>query len=202
MPRPALTPEQRQATRRAIRQAAADLYANNGAKDISVRAIAERAGVSVGTIYAYFGNLTELMQSLWKQPAKRLLADLEEVTLNIESPLEKLRAILQTYATFAQDQRAVYRGAFLYVRPEDHKKPEPVALSDDRLFNLIQTTISSGQAQGLFIEGDPTKLTQTLWSAVHGAIALPINIDRLAFDTSQQMVQDMIKIMLAWLEKN
>jgi hypothetical protein len=98
--------------------------------------------------------------------------------------------------------RAVYRGAFLYVRPEVHPKPEPVALSDDRLFNLNQSTISSGQEQGLFIEGDPTKLAQTLWSAVHGAIALPINIDRLAFDTSPQLVQDMIKIMFGWLEKN
>lgn len=200
MPRPALTPEQRQKTRRLIQQAAADLFASNGAKDISVRAIADSAGVSVGTIYAHFTNLTELMQSLWKQPAKRLISDLEAVAQSIEHPQQRLRALLETYAKFADEQHAVYRGAFLYVRPESHKQPEPVALSDDRLFSMLQSTISAGQAQGIFINGDASQLTQTLWSAIHGAIALPINIDRLALDKSSARVQDMIELMLSWLE--
>ena len=60
MPRPALTEEQRRETRRQIRQAASDMYAENGLSDISARAIAKRAGVSVGTIYSHFANLTDL----------------------------------------------------------------------------------------------------------------------------------------------
>ena len=202
MPRPALTPEQRKKTRRLIQQAAADLYASNGSKDISVRAIAERAEVSVGTIYAYFDNLTELMQSLWKQPAKRLLAELEAIAQAVEEPKQRLRSMLETYANFAVEQRPVYRGAFLYVRPEGHDKPEPVALNEDRLFRLLQSTIATGQADGVFIAGDPNHLAQTLWAAVHGAIALPMNIDRLALDRSPERVQDMIDLMLQWLERN
>ena len=39
MPRPALTEEQRRETRRKIRRAAAELYAENGLADISARAV-------------------------------------------------------------------------------------------------------------------------------------------------------------------
>lgn len=200
MPRPALTSEQRRATRHLIQRAAADLYAKDGGKGVSVRSIADSAGVSVGTIYANFANLTELMQSLWKQPAKRLFSDLEKITNALDNPKEKLLAILQTYMRFAVEQRAVYRGAFLHVRPAEHAQPKQVQPVEDRFFSLIASAIEAGQQEGLFRNGDTNMLTQLVWSAVHGAIALPINIDRLALDTSEKVVQDMIDLMLEWLE--
>ncbi len=201
MPRPVLTSEQRRATRRLIQKAAADLYAKDGGKGVSVRSIADSAGVSVGTIYANFANLTELMQSLWKQPAQRLFTELAQAVDKIDDPLEKLKVLLQTYANFATEQRAVYRGAFLYVRPESGEQPKAVALKDDRFFSLLRQAIIEGQADKIFITGDPDQLAQTLWSAVHGAIALPINIDRLAFDTSEKPVHFMIEAMLSWLQQ-
>ena len=76
MPRPALTEEQRRESRRRIREAASALYATSGLGDISARAIAKEAGVSVGTIYSHFGSLAELMQSLWRQPARKLVQQL------------------------------------------------------------------------------------------------------------------------------
>lgn len=200
MPRPVLTSEQRRATRHLIRKAAADLYAKDGSKRVSVRSIAERAGVSVGTIYANFANLTELMQSLWKEPAKRLFTDLEKITDALDNPKEKLVAILQNYMRFAVEHHAVYRGAFLHVRPAEHAQPEPVQPAEDRFFSLIATAIEAGQQEGLFRKGDTSMLTQLVWSAIHGAIALPINIDRLALDTSEKVVQEMLDLMLEWLE--
>lgn len=201
MPRPVLTSEQRRATRHLIQRAAADLYAKDGGKGVSVRSIADSAGVSVGTIYANFANLTELMQSLWKQPAQRLFTELEESAKGIDDPLKRLEVLLQTYANFATEQRAVYRGAFLYVRPEAGEQPKAVALQDDRFFSLLRQAIVEGQKAKTIIAGDPDQLAQALWSAVHGAIALPINIDRLAFDTSDQPVQFMIEAMLSWLQQ-
>lgn len=77
MPRPALTDEQRKLTRRAIREVAVELYAESGFTDISARKVAERAGIRVGSLYKYFKNLTELMQSLWKMSVIRLVSELE-----------------------------------------------------------------------------------------------------------------------------
>ena len=78
MPRPALTEEQRRATRRRIRRAASELYAEAGLSRISARAVAERAGVSVGTLYTHFDNLTDLMRSLWRAPVARLYEEMRD----------------------------------------------------------------------------------------------------------------------------
>ena len=200
MPRPALTEEQRQQIRRNIRQAAADLYAENGMANISARQIAQAAGVSVGTLYGYFSNLTELMQSLWKQPVSRLIRDFEAQLAAIEDPYQRLRTFMTSYVEFATGQRQLYRGAFMYVRPESHDKPTPVPLKDDRFFALLHGAVSDAQAQGLIRSGDTQALAQTIWAGLHGAISLPLNLDRLALDPPEVAASRMIDTLLEWLQ--
>lgn len=199
MPRPALTDEQRKQTRHSIRSAAARLYAQDGLAQISARAIAREAGVSVGTLYTHFDNLTTLMQSLWKQPVKRLLGEMESRLANVDDPIERLRAILDTYITFANEQRAVYRGAFMYVRPQALDQPSPVALEDDQFFGMLIDSISEAQLRGQARNGDPAALAQLIWSGVHGAIALPLNVDRLALAPPEESTGPMIEALLEWL---
>lgn len=199
MPRPALTDEQRRQTRSNIRSAAARLYAKNGLDRISARSVAQEAGVSVGTLYTHFDSLTALMQSLWKQPVKRLISDLETQLQEIDKPMDRLRRILEAYAAFASDHRAVYRGAFMFVRPETQEKPNPVALTDDRFFAMLTSAIENAQQRGEARTGAPAHLAQTLWSGVHGAIALPLNVDRLALAPPEASTQPMIDALLEWL---
>ncbi len=200
MPRPALTEEQRRETRRRIREAAARLYAEDGMRNISARQIAQTAGVSVGTIYSYFNNLTELMQSLWKRPVSNLIRDFELALSELDNPIDRVRSFLETYTNFAITQRNLYRGAFMYVRPESHDKLDPVALDDDRFFSLLCNSVRDAQDQGLIRNGEPQALAQILWAGLHGAIALPMNLDRLALDPSEDAAKRMIETLLEWLQ--
>lgn len=201
MPRPALTDEQRRKTRQKIRQAAAALYADEGLRDISARSIAEKAGVSVGTLYSYFANLTELMQSLWKEPVSRLIRSMEAQLEEIDDPAEKLRVMLRGYIGFAVEQRNVYRGAFMYVRPASHEQPIPVSLDDDRFFSLFRRVVEEAQDAGVVRDGDVNVIAQVLWSGLHGALSLPQNIDRLALDPPEVAVEPMLEALLEWVEK-
>ena len=200
MPRPALTDEQRREVRRKIRRAAAELYAKNGLAAISARMIAQEAGVSVGTLYSYFANLTELMQSLWKEPVIKLLDELETALTDVNEPIDKLRMLLESYAKFATEQRSVYRGAFLYVRPESHDQPKQVERDSDRLFCLFRNSLVEAQQKAQIRDGDPNTMTQTLLSGMHGAIALPLNLDRVAYDPPEVASQHMIDALLEWLK--
>ncbi len=200
MARPALTDEQRRETRRKIREAAAELFSSNGVSNVSVRAIAERAGVSTGTIYSYFDNLTELLQSLWKEPLVRLLDELGEIVEKTPEPTRRLRRLLEAYAKFATGNHSVYRGAFLYIRPESHDAPVPRDLSQDRLFSMLRDTVADGQKAGTFRKGNPARIAQTLWAGLHGAVALPTNIDRLAIDPPDRLLRHMIDMQMEWIE--
>ena len=200
MPRPALTDEQRRAIRRNIREAAAKLHAEKGLSNVSARAVAELAGVSVGTVYSHFGSLSELLQSLWRQPARKLVQHLSQLAQDISDPVEQLQALLRAYVQFSVDQPEVFRSAFLFVRPESVPPPKQIALNKDRFFQLFATAIASGQATGRFRQGEASELAQLTLSAVHGALAMPINMHRLALREGTSTAEQAIDAQLQWLQ--
>ena len=199
MARPALTEEQRREIRHKIRTAAASLHNAHGTRNISARAIAEAAGVSVGTIYSHFGNLTELLQSLWIQPARNLIESMREVAHTTADPELRLRRLIEAYVQFAEDNWSVYKGAFMFVRPDEQPAPPRLELEKDQLFTMLKQAITDGQEQGVFRQGDVNAITQTLWSGVHGALALPTNFHRLALNDATSRVDQMIELLFDWL---
>ena len=199
MARPALTEEQRREIRRRIREAAAALYATEGLAEISARAIAKEAGVSVGTIYSHFANLAELMQSLWRQPVRQLVRDLAETAAGEGTALQRLRRLMQIYVDFAFTERAVYRGAFLFVRPDAHDKPETVPINQAGIAAPFIQVIREAQGEGSVRGGDAVALAQMVWAGLHGALALPQNVDRVAYQAPETMASDMADLLMAWL---
>ena len=112
MARQQATAEQRAEVRERIRTAAAAVYRAEGLGRVSARAIAQEAGVSVGTLYSYFENLQDLMQSLWMEPVERFEQRLRSIALAHEEPLERIESLLRAYVAFALRPRALYRSAF------------------------------------------------------------------------------------------
>ena len=200
MPRPALTDEQRQHSRRNIRRAAAELYAAKGLSGISVRAVAQLAGVSTGTVYSHFGSLSELMQSLWRRPAAKLLENMVQIAEDKVDPTERLRSLLRAYVDFSEEHSQIFRSAFLFVRPPHLDAPKRFPLAKDRFFCLFANAISQGQQAEQFRQGDPLSHTQLVLAAVHGALALPVNLHRLALQDGPSAAMLAIDAQLQWLQ--
>ena len=178
MGRPAATPEQRRAQRSKIRRAAAELTAEDGIGAISVRAIAKRAGISTGAVYSHFTNLSELMQSLWQEPVARAGAELSERANAEPVAFERIRVVLEFYAAFALDRPDFLRGAMLYVRPGTAPLGEAAQAEDLHFYAALLAAIEAAQADGTVRNGDPVLLAQTTWATLHGALALPVNLER------------------------
>lgn len=197
MARKPATAEQRQAVRRHIQKAAASVYSEQGASAVSVRAIAQRAEVSVGTLYAYFGSLQGLMQSLWMEPLETINARLTELAASIAEPVERLAALLNAYVEVAHARPELFRGAFLFVRPDTLPKPARGPLEDAPFAGLLITAVREGQDRGALRGGDPRVLAQVAWAGVHGCLALPVNLDRLDFDEAPALAARMIEALIA-----
>lgn len=71
-------PHQRRArtTVEAILEAAAHILDTRGAEAFNTNAVAERAGVSIGSLYQYFSNKTALVQALIQREHAQLLGEL------------------------------------------------------------------------------------------------------------------------------
>jgi AcrR family transcriptional regulator len=79
-----------------ILEASAQVLQQHGYKAATTNRIAERAGVSVGTIYQYFGNKDEIFDALIEKEAGDYLAALRHAMPEPNLPLDvALRVLLQ-----------------------------------------------------------------------------------------------------------
>lgn len=196
MARPKASPEQRAQVRRSIQAAAAELYRAEGITAISARAVATKAGVSVGTIYSYFGDLTGLMQSLWIDRIAELEDGLRALAAQYNDPLEQIEALLHAYLNFGIEQDVLYKGALMFVRPAALETPDKQDLRGFVFPSFLKHAIETGQASGQIVTGDAGALTQIIWSGIHGCLALPVNLDRLDLKPAREMADSMVASLM------
>ncbi|WP_394780497.1 TetR family transcriptional regulator [Undibacterium sp.] len=92
----------------AIQEAAIQVLAKEGARRFTTTRVAERAGVSVGSVYQYFPNkaaiLFQLQSNEWKQTTEMLCRILEDTR---KPPLERLRKLVHAFIRSECDEADV-----------------------------------------------------------------------------------------------
>ncbi len=199
MARKPATDEQKAAVRANIRNAALALYREQGLNNLTARTIAVRAGISVGTIYTHFGNLNELAQSLWQGPVEKFEDELKTRAAQHQQPAARLKSLLMTYLEFAGKNVELYRAVFMFVRAPG-ETPVQQPFTNSVFADLLITVLKEGQREGIFIAAQPVSQAQILWSALHGLIALPINIDRFSWAGTDELHSQMINGLLRMIQ--
>ncbi len=92
----------------AILEAAVQVLAKEGAQRFTTTRVAEKAGVSVGSIYQYFPNkaaiLFRLQSDEWRETTRLLRGILEDAS---RPPLERLRALVHAFVQSECDEAAM-----------------------------------------------------------------------------------------------
>jgi AcrR family transcriptional regulator len=108
----------------AILEAAVQVLAKEGAQRFTAARVAEKAGVSVGSLYQYFPNkaaiLFRLQSDEWRQTSELLRGILEDGT---RPPLERLRKLVHAFIR-SECEEAAIRGALDDAAPLYRNAPE------------------------------------------------------------------------------
>ncbi|OIN46101.1 TetR family transcriptional regulator [Pseudomonas azotoformans] len=108
----------------AILEAAVQVLAKEGATRFTTARVAEKAGVSVGSVYQYFPNkaaiLFRLQSDEWQQTTRMLRNILEKHT---EAPLDRLRKLVHAFI-LSECEEAQMRGALNDAAPLYRDAPE------------------------------------------------------------------------------
>lgn len=105
-------------TRLAILEAAGELFASQGVPTTPVEQIADRAGVSVGALYAHFGSKQGLVLAFISDALDVVEGFMEEARQE-ESPLQRVCAAGDAYFRFAAERPAACRFAAMRVLQPD-----------------------------------------------------------------------------------
>jgi AcrR family transcriptional regulator len=139
---------------------------------VSIRAIADAAGVTPPSIYLHFADKTELLGAVCEARFADLSRHMQEATQGIADPLEVLWAIGQSYVRFGLENPEHYRIMFM-------TRPLAEGLPLDRLpgltaFGYVVEAVARCMDAGGIAAGDPFLVATNLWTAVHGVTSLLI----------------------------
>ena len=165
-------------TRDKILDAARELFVTEGYDGVSMRRVAEKIEYSPTAIYVHFADKNELFHELCQQDFGRL-AEVFQGSAMSNDPIERLRQIGRTYVEFGMHYPNHYKFMFMTPHPpvemndeECEKKGNPELDAYAFLKWAVQEAINAGRLQEEL--ADAELVSQTLWAAVHGVIALNI----------------------------
>jgi AcrR family transcriptional regulator len=98
----------RELVRERILEVAEALFARHGLAGARMSDIAGAAEVAAGTLYNYFENKHEIVQSLLALRGRRFLAHLEAVPLVAEPPTAAIGQLVQATFSYIDQHRATY----------------------------------------------------------------------------------------------
>ena len=108
----------------AILQAAAQVLRDEGAPRFTTARVAERAGVSIGSLYQYFPNKAAILFRLQHDEWQQTSAMLRDILQRTDGPpLQRLRALVQAFIQSECDE-AQMRGALVDAAPLYRDAPE------------------------------------------------------------------------------
>ena len=156
MPKKPQTPAEHAETRARILQVAREIFAEEGYSAVTMRNIARQSGYSPAALYRYFSNHLELVRGIWQDAVDRMRDDAQAAFAAHEDPMDRVVAVLRSYANFAATEPAAFRSTFLQtqVPVEDAellRREGPLPNLDPRegtSYRLLREAISEAIAAG------------------------------------------------------
>lgn len=157
--------------RRLILDAARAIFLEKGYNQASIRNIADKIEYSPGTIYLYFKEKDEIFLALHNEAFGQLFELMAPLRM-VEDPFERLIAMGRIYIDFALKNKDLYDLMFIMQAPMNMLDNACHWTEGDRVFDYLVDTVRQCQAGGRMQGHDPSTLSFSIWSAMHGMCAL------------------------------
>lgn len=155
--------------REEILRVATELLDEAGKEEqLTIRAVAQRAGVTTPSVYLHFADKEALLEAVCLQVWDELGSRTREASAETGDPFAALARAGHAYLRFALEHPAQYR--ILMMRPSTSEAVRSAASACvASLADAVATCIEAG-----VLRGDPEQLALGLMSAVHGCASLLI----------------------------
>jgi AcrR family transcriptional regulator len=157
----------------AILDATRELLVAGGLEALSMRAVAERVGVSATAIYHHFAGKQALVDRVVHDAFERFGTEMAQAAaLHPTGSLERVQALGQGYVRFAVENETYFRVIFSIAAPHPRELDE---LPHGGGYPLLRQSIVDAMASGALREGDPDLMAHFLWTHVHGIVTLALS---------------------------
>lgn len=141
--------EQKQATRRRVLDASRDLFNEAGYEATTIRAIAQRAEVSVGSVFTTFSSKADILSQVMEDRLEALYAELERVIPLLRgSTADRVRSIYALHCDFEMRRPNLYLAHLAAAFNPDLEPHVAPAGRNNRLSQAVLEVLASGIGRG------------------------------------------------------
>ena len=168
--------------RRGIREAAVRILSRDGAEGLTMEKLAAEAGVAKGTLYLYYRDKKELLESVKEESLKPMREELAEVLDGSLPPQDKIRQFVSRHLGYFDKNRDFFRVllwdrqfAQAYFR---HKQGSHYRTSVPKVAKVLEEGLRSGvfrpmnavTVAAMLIESDIVVIAQRLHEEAPGPV--------------------------------
>jgi Transcriptional regulator len=193
---------QKENLRRQIFDAASELFAEEGYRNVSMRKIAEKIDYSPTTIYLYFKDKAELLRYICEETFAQLGRRIEEITAPETDSIEALKKGLRAYVDFGLRYPNHYEVVFnmpVFSKNGNEKNGYEGSMGE-RAFEYLRSGVKDCVRDGKLKNGDIDLISQTLWAGVHGLVSLFNNNPDFPFVEKNKLIDSTIETMINGLK--
>jgi AcrR family transcriptional regulator len=180
--------------REEILDATTDLLLQTGhAKDVSIRSVAQRVGVTPPSIYLHFADKDALLDAVCARYFEKLDEEMQAVSADADSAIEVLRAQGLAYIRFALKTPELYRIATM---GEGRPGSDVDMMLNNSAFVHLRNSVEQLMAEAVFPPGDSTATALVLWTAAHGVAAMLISRPYLPWGDVEEFSDRMLRAVV------
>lgn len=163
--------------------AAATLMQQRGSKNVSMQAIADEAGMSVGLIYRYYANKEALVRAVIVGVLEKMVEEIPRALEPVEDPVRRVAAAFTAYAGLIRDNRQAAQLAYRETQNLDRDSRRLVMDLEMESGQPLREAAEAAMEAGLFRDLNPRVFAYDLliiaqaWAMKHWYFA-----ERMSFE--------------------
>lgn len=158
----------------ALIKAGVEILAKEGVDGLSLRKVAQHAGVSHSAPYAHFPDKQSLIAAISTEGFNQLYAKLEAaISPYLKNPKKQLLEGAKAYVRFAEENTDTFKIMFSGVLEKEKEYPTFVE-SSSKTFGLVVMVVQACQNTGILPAASADLLAVTIWGQIHGIVSLAL----------------------------
>lgn len=158
----------------ALIKAGVEILSKEGIEGLSLRKVAQRAGVSHSAPYSHFPDKQSLIAAISTEGFNQLYAELDAaVSAHANDPKRQLLEGTRAYIRFAMEHTDTFKIMFSGVLEKEKEYPAFVDISR-KTFERVVDIVRVCQEAGVLRAASPEMLAVAVWGQVHGIVSLAL----------------------------
>jgi AcrR family transcriptional regulator len=156
----------------ALIEAGAEILSKEGVGALSLRKVAQKAGVSHAAPYAHFADKQTLIAAISTEGYKKLYEQIAQVAEQYQSdPLRRFVEASWTYVQFALDEPDQFKVTLSGMIEKEQDYPAFVETAR-QTFSLVVDIVAQCQQAGILRQGAADLTAVSVWALIHGFVTL------------------------------